>query len=621
MGENMKGYRNKLLSIDLSDHSSEIKEIPDEWFEDYIGGEGTAVRLLTEHVSSDLDKFDPSQPIILSTGPLTGTSVPSSGRWCIVFRSPATGTIGASNCGGKLAPEIKKAGFDMILVKGRSDEPVYVSINDDLVEFHSAEKLWGKGVEDSEDMIKKELGDDFEIANIGPAGENEVLYAAVLNEKHRAAGRGGAGALMGSKNLKAIAVKGTKKIEVADPEGLKDKSKKSREELFSEDFVREELHEYGTPSFYAAIDDLGLLPTKNWQQTTFPLGRNQLDHNAYYDVLDVEKYACWGCPIACGTVTEVKEGKYKGSKGGGPEYETVAAFGSKTLVKDMNAIAAASHVANDMGLDHISAGQVIATAMEWYDKGIISREDTGGIGLEWGNADAVVELVRKISNREGFGDVLADGVKIAAEKYGEEAIKAAMHVKGLEMAADGVRASKGEAVTHAVSPRGADHLRPWSPTVDAFGYREEDLGIEGDIDFLEDGNKWWVKPFQELCMATNMLGVCLFTVITLANKPSTYAELLSKATGKEYTKEELLKAAERVINMERMLNSSFGFNRKDDTLPSRFLTEKAPDGRGQGEVVDLEEALNSYYKAMGWDKETGLPTEKKLKELNLEWMK
>ncbi len=621
MGEYLKGYRNKLLAIDLSERSVDKREIPDEWFEDYIGGEGTAVKLLGEELDPDIDKFDKEQPLILSTGPLTGTSAPSSGRWCIVFRSPETGTIGASNCGGQLAPKIKKAGYDMIMVKGKAEEPTYVVIEDGSVEFKDASDLWGKGVEDTEDMLKKELGSDFEIANIGPAGENKVLYAAVMNEKHRAAGRGGAGAIMGSKNLKAIAVKGTNKIEIADKEGLKEKSKKSRKELFSEEFVNEELHEYGTPSFYASIDDLGMLPTKNWQQTTFPLGRNQLDHNAYYEKLDVEKYACWGCPIACGTVTKVEEGKYKGSKGGGPEYETVAAFGSKTLVKDMNAIAAASHIANDMGLDHISAGQAIATAMEWFDKGIIDREETGGIGLEWGNADAVVELVRKISNREGFGDVLADGVKIAAERYGEDAKEAAMHVKGLEMAADGVRASKGEAVTHAVSPRGADHLRPWSPTVDAFGYREEELGIEGDIDFKEDGNKWWVKPFQELCMATNMLGVCLFTVITLANKPSTYAELLSKATGKELAKDDLLKAAERVINMERMLNISFGFERKDDSLPERFLKEKAPDGRGKGEVVDLDKALRSYYESMGWDEETGVPTDEKLKELGLEWLK
>lgn len=617
----MKGYKNKLLVINLENKDYETKSIPDEWFKKFIGGEGTGIRLLYEEVNPEDDLLDSSQPLIFSTGPLTGTAAPSSGRWVVVFRSPATGTIGASNCGGNFAPHMKKAGYDMIMVKGKADKPIYVSIENDSIEFHDAEHIWGKGVEFTEDKIKEELKDeDFQVANIGPAGENEVLYASIMTEKHRAAGRGGSGAIMGSKNLKAVAVKGTNEIELADEEGLKEKAKDSREELFSEDFVREELHEYGTPSFYAAIDDLGLLPTKNWQKTTFPEGRDHLDHEAYYEELDVDKYACWGCPIACGTVTEVKEGKYKGSRGGGPEYETVAAFGSKTLVKDMNAIATASHIANDMGLDHISAGQVIATAMEWYNEGIIDKEDTEGLDLKWGNADAVVELTKKISKREGFGDLLADGVKRAAEKYGEEAERAAIHVKGLEMAADGVRASKGEAVTHAVSPRGADHLRPWSPTVDAFGYRDGELEIEGDIDFKEDGNKWWIKPFQELCMATNLLGVCLFTVITLANKPSTYAELLSKATGEEYGKNELLKCAERVINMERVMNVNFGFEREMDNLPKRFLEEEAPDGRGEGQTVDLDKSLDSYYESMGWDKQKGVPTREKLEELDLEWL-
>ncbi len=619
--EKTKGYTKKILIIDLKEKETDVETIPEEWLEDYIGGEGLAARYFYEHYSPEKDPLDPEQPIIFATGPLTGTSAPSSGRWCIVFRSPLTGTIGASNCGGKFAPQIKKAGYDLILIKGKASEPTYLFIKDDKVEFRDASDIWGKGVEKTDKEIIDGLENsakDAQIASIGPAGENKVLYAAVMNDGHRAAGRGGAGAVMGSKGLKAVVIKGSKEIEVADPKALKKKAKESREELFSEDFVREELSEYGTPSFYAAIDDLGLLPTKNWQKTTYPTARNRLDHNAYYDILEVEKYACWGCPIACGTVTEVKDGKYKGSRGGGPEYETVAAFGSKTLVKDMNAIAAASHLANDMGLDHISAGQAIATAMEWYDKGLIDREDTGGIGLEWGNADAVVELTSKISRREGFGDLLADGVQKAAEKLGEDAFEAAMHVKGMEMAADGVRASKGEAVVHAVSPRGADHLRPWAPTVDAFGYREEELGIEGDIDFKEDDNKWWIKPFQELCMATNMLGVCLFTVITIANKPSTYAEMLSLATGKEYTKEELLEAAERVINLERIINVELGFDKEDDTLPKRFLNEPAPDGRGKGEVVGLEEALMSYYEAMGWDMNTGKPKDETLERLGLD---
>ncbi len=618
----MNGYMNKMLIIDLSKKNSKVQKIPDIWFKDFIGGEGTAVRLLYDHIRKDKDPLDEEQPLIFSTGPLTDTSVPSSGRWNLVYYSPATRTVGVSNCGGRLAPQIKKAGYDMIMIKGKFDDPTYISIVDDEVRFHEASNIWGKGVSDTEDTIRDELNiEGIKIASIGQAGENKVLFASVMDDKHRAAGRGGAGAVMGSKNLKAVAIKGTGDIPIADKEKLKEESKKAREELFEEAFVSDELKPYGTPSFYDSIDDLGMLPTKNWQNTTYLDGRESLGHEAYHETLNVKAYACSRCPIACGRHTEIKEGKYKGDSGGGPEYETVAAFGSKCLVKDLNAVAKANYVANDAGLDVISTGQVIATAMEWYDDGIISDKDTDGIELTWGNGEAVIEMVKKIAKRDGIGDVLADGVMRAAEWYGERAEKAAIHVKGLEMAADGVRSAKSEGVVHAVSPRGADHLRPWAPTIDSFGYREEELGITGeDIDNLEDGNKWWIKPFQEFSMATNMLGVCLFTVITLAIKPSTYARLLSTATGEKYTKDDLLKAAERVLNMERMINVSLGFEREDDSLPERFLKEPAPDSRGKGQTVDLDTALDSYYESMGWDIETGVPKDEKLEELGLGWM-
>jgi aldehyde:ferredoxin oxidoreductase len=280
-------------------------------------------------------------------------------------------------------------------------------------------------------------------------------------------------------------------------------------------------------------------------------------------------------------------------------------------------VTAANHLCNAYGLDVISTGQVIATAMEWFEKGYLNLERTGGLDLTWGNGEAVVEAVKLIAYRQGIGDLLADGVKRAAEVLGSGAEYAALHVKGLEMAADEVRASKGEAVVHATSARGADHLRPYASAIDAFGYRDPELGIEGEIDYLEDGNKAWIKPFQELSMATNMLGVCLFASITLAIKASTWAELLSDVLGYEVTKDELLLAAERVINMERMVNVRFGFDRKDDVLPRRFLEEPAPDGRGQGQVVDLDKALDSYYTAMGWDLASGLPTPQKLESLGL----
>jgi aldehyde:ferredoxin oxidoreductase len=313
-------------------------------------------------------------------------------------------------------------------------------------------------------------------------------------------------------------------------------------------------------------------------------------------------------------------GPYAGESGGGPEYETMGAFGSKCLIDDINVIAKASYLCNDLGLDTIAAGQCIATAMEWYEKGLITQDDTEGIPLTWGNGEAALKMVEKISYREGIGDLLAEGSKRAAEKIGKGAEEAAMHVKGLEMAACGVRASKGEAVVHAVSPRGADHLRPYASTIDAFGYRDPELGIEGDIDYLEDGSKAWVKPLQELSMATNILGVCLFASITLAVKASSWARLLSAATGKSYDFKDLLKCAERVINMERMVNARFGFDRNDDTLPKRLLTEPAPDGRGEGQVVNLDSALDSYYESMGWDLQNGLPKAETLANLGLSWI-
>ncbi len=617
----MKGYMGKMLVIDLTSGQTESQTIPEEWFEQYIGGEGLAMRLFNDLVHPEKDVLDPIQPLIFATGPLAGTLAPCSGRCVVSFWSPATKTIGASNGGGDFAPTLKRAGWDLLVITGRARAPVVIVIDNENVQIQDASGLWGKTVSETEDYLNKNLGlSNLSIASIGVAGEKGVLYASIMNEKYRAFGRGGAGAVMGSKNLKAIAVRGTKRLPTADQAALKEVAKDAKDEMFEEIFVRDELRPYGTPSFYDAINALGILPTKNWQRTTFPESQDKLTYQAYHQILEVSPKACFNCAIHCGRYTKVKEGKYIGMEGGGPEYESIAAFGSKCLVTDLNAVAAANHLANDFGLDIISTGQVIATAMEWYENGILNLEKTQGIDLSWGNGDAVVECVKRIAHREGIGDLLAQGVKRAAEVLGPDAEYAAMHVKGLEMAADEVRASKGEAVVHATAARGADHLRPYASAIDAFGYRDEELGIVGEIDYLEDGNKAWIKPFQELSMATNMLGVCLFASITLAIKASTWARLLSEVVGREVTKDELLKAAERVINMERLINARFGFDRKDDILPKRFLVEPAPDGRGKGQVVDLDKALDSYYTAMGWALKSGLPTEAKIKELGLEFL-
>lgn len=617
----MQGYTGKMLVVDLSQKTAIPCPIPEDWLKEYLGGEGVAMRLFYDLVQVDADPLDPAQPLIFATGPLTGTAAPCSGRCCVVFRSPATGTLGAANAGGYFAPALKKAGWDLLVITGKAETPTYLTIENDKVEFRDATDLWGKGVSATEDAIKTAWGaKGIQIASIGPAGEKGVLFSNIMTDKHRAFGRGGPGAAMGSKCLKAIAVKGNQPLSIADPDALKAAGADARTELFAEAFVNDELHPLGTPSFYDSINALGILPTKNWQRTTFPESEGLLTCHDYHKILEVKPYACSGCPIACGRSTTIKEGPYAGMHGGGPEYETVAAFGSKCLVTDINAVTAANHIANDLGLDVISAGQVIATAMEWYEQGLLTLESTGGLALTWGNGDAVVEAVKRIAHREGVGDLLALGVKRAAERLGAAADMAALHVKGLEMPADGVRASKGEAIVHATSARGADHLRPYASCIDAFGYREAELGIEGDIDFLKDGDNAWIKPFQELSMATNMLGVCLFASITLAVKPSTWARLASAAVGYTIGKDDLLRAAERVINLERMINARFGFDRKDDTLPRRFLEEPAPDGRGAGEVIDLTLALDSYYASMGWDVATGLPTAETLTKVGLGWV-
>lgn len=616
-GDYMKGYKGKILKINLTDKSTELIKIPKDWYKKYIGGEGFSAKIIYDDLKPGIDPLSEENMLVLSTGPLTATKAPCCGRVCIGFKSPLSGTIGMSNVGGHMAPMIKKAGYDVIVITGKSDTPIYISINDDYVAFKDAKHLWGLDTEETEKQIRSELNNEkVRIAEIGPAGENLVRFSAIMVDGHRAAGRGGAGAVMGSKNLKALACFGSAKLDIANEDAMGDYAKRARKELNDEVFVREELKPFGTPSFTDSIHALGLLPTKNWQKTTFDV-MEKIGHKAYHEKLKVKPWPCYGCPIACGRHTEIIEGEYKGESGGGPEYETIGAFGAKCGIDDLNAITKANYLCNRMGLDTISTGQVIATAMEWYEKGLINKNTADGLALLFGNSKSMIEMVKKIALREGFGDVLAEGSYRAAKKIGKDAEKYVFHVKGTEMASCGVRASKGEALSHMISPRGADHLRPYASVIDAFGYTEPELDINEKYSPFEDKNKAWVKPFMELSMLTNLLGVCLFASITLAVKGSTWTGLYNAATGENQNLKELLKSAERVINLERLFNAREGFNRKDDNLPERLTKEPAPDGLGKGQVADIEVMLDEFYGAMGWDLKTGLPTEEKLKELDL----
>jgi aldehyde:ferredoxin oxidoreductase len=613
----MKGYNGKMLWIDLNNQSWREEAIPAEWYSLYVGGEGFVAKLLYDYLEPGMDPLSPDNLLIFATGPINGTLAPTSGRTCVGFKSPLTGTIGASNVGGHLAPELKKTGYDVIILTGQSPTPVYVFVKDNVIQFKDATALWGLDVEKTEEKIREELGDSkVRISEIGPAGENLVKFSSIMIDAHRAAGRGGAGAVMGSKNVKALVVRGTgQRTEIADPDSFKVFTKKARTELKEEPFVNSLLHVYGTTAFTDSVNAVGCLPTRNWQSTTFEMA-DQIGYAAYHEKLKVKASACHACPIACGRKTEIQEGKYKGQKGYGPEFEGIGAYGSKTGVGDINEITMANYVCNLNGLDNISAGQIIATAMEWYEKGIIDKTMTDGIELTFGNGEAMIEMTRKIARREGFGDILAEGSLLAAKKIGNGAEKYVMHVKGMELASCGVRASKGEVLSHLGSERGADHLRPYASTIDALGYISPELGINEKKSPTQDSDKHWVKPLKELSMLNNLLGTCLFSNITLAVKGETWTGVYNAVTGESLTMAEMLQCAERVSNLERLFNNREGFTRADDTLPERLLTEPAPDGLGKGQVVDVATILNEFYESMGWDQD-GNPTQAKLKELKL----
>lgn len=608
----------KILHVDLTNEKVWTDNVPEDWYRLYVGGEGFGARYLYDNLKPHIDPLSEENKLLLITGPLTDTPAPTSGRTVVMFKSPLTYTIAASNVGGYLAPAIKRSGYDMIVIHGKAKKPMYLYIHDEEVEFLDARSLLGLPPRIVQEEIRRRHNNrEIQVAAIGVAGEKLVKFAAIMVDGHRAAGRAGGGAVMGSKNLKAIAVYGTRfKPSVADPDRFKEAVRKALNELLEEAFVKNYLRVYGTPSFFDAMNAVALVPFYNWRKSKDLEFNNYLGMKVYHEKLEVKPYACFNCPVACGRHSKIREGPFKGMENGGPEYESLAAFGAKTGVKDLSYVAAANHLANDLGLDVISTGQVIATAMEWYEEGLLDKDKTEGLELKFGNGEAVVELVKRIGWREGkFATALGEGSLRAVQILGlpRRALYYVMQVKGLEMAADELRTSKGITWSHMLSPRGADHLRPWASIIDAFGYQSPELGITYRPDPLRDEDKEWVKPLEEYSMMTNLLGVCLFTVITLAIKPTTWVEVFNAVSGFDFTLKDMLKACERVINLERLFNVREGFTRKDDYLPERFTKEP-----GDGAVVeDQDKLLDLFYRIKGWNK-SGIPTKEKLKELGLE---
>jgi aldehyde:ferredoxin oxidoreductase len=615
----MYGLMGNILRVNLTDGKITEEAIPEKTARMYLGGGGLATKYLYDEVKKGTDPFSPDNKLIFMTGPLTGTSCPSAGRYSVVSKSPLTGTWAQANSGGFWAPDFKRTGYDGVIFQGIAKKPVYLVCEDGKAELRDASHLWGLKTPETTDAIQNELGKQFKVACIGPAGEKKVRIACVMNDKHRAAGRCGLGAVMGSKNLKAIAAKGTKKVQIAKPEDFSRVAKKQYD-LIRDSMLKVGLETHGTNLLLDMVNVRGGLPTRNWQVGMFA-HEDKINGPALTDNILKNRVACYACPIACGRVSEIKTGKWAGKEGEGPEYESVVLLGSACDVDDLNAITMANFLCNEYGIDTISAGSIVAFAMECYEKGILTKKDTGGLEIKFGDPDILVALIEKIGKREGIGDLLGEGTKRVAEKLGKGSEKFAMQVKGLELPAYDSRAAKITALGYAVASRGGDHMTGYiqGPTfIDTPFLVVDDSKID-DVYVPKPKDATVLRDLENALTMFDVTGTCKFMGMMLDARE--WVDLISSVTGWEFSIEDFKKTGERIVNLSRAFNMRDGFSRADDNLPKRLVEEPMPDGPAKGHVVEqLDTMLDNYYEARGWDNKTGKPSPEKLKDLGLDFV-
>jgi len=595
----MAGYTGQFLRVNLSTGQIDKEELDLKLAKKFIGGRGLGSYFLTQEIDPDVDPLSPANKIIFATGPLTGSRAPTAGRYMVVTKSPLSGTVASSNSGGFWGAELKRAGYDLIIVEGKSDKPCYLNISDGTVEIKDAGKCWGKLVSETTDLLLEETGDPkARVLTIGPAGEKQALLANVMNDVYRAAGRSGVGAVMGSKNLKAIVVRGTGKLKPAREDDSKAVLKNALKKIRENDVTSKGLPTYGTSVLVNVINESGVYPTNNFQKSHFPTADKTSGETLAEKYL-VRNVACFACPIACGRYS--KAGDIEGE---GPEYETIWAYGASCGVDDLEAIIKANKWCNEYGLDTISAGATIACAMELCQKGLIDPDEVDGPALEFGSGEAIVEWTRKMGVGEGFGAKLANGSARLAEQYGEPELS--MSVKKLEMPAYDPRGIQGHGLAYATSNRGGCHVR-------GYMIAPEIIGLPEKLDPLSiEGKAVWVKALQDLTAVIDSLGLCLFTSFALG--ADDYKDLFNAIVGQDLTIEELWQTGDRIWNLERMFNLKAGVGPDQDRLPRRLVSEPISSGPCKGNVHRLPELLPEYYKERGWD-EQGLPTEEKLTEL------
>lgn len=611
------GYTGKILRINLTDQTVKEEALPLEIAKDYIGGSGFGIKYLFDEVKAGVNPLGPDNKLIFASGPFSGTTVPCASRMAITSKSPLTGAVGMALTGGYFPVELKFAGYDIMIIEGKSEKSVYISIKDGDVKFRSAKKLWGMKTTDTQQIIKNELSDqNTRVACIGPAGENLSKISCIINEL-RAAGRKGLGAVMGSKNLKAIAVRGTGKINIASKEKLKSARDFMAQQMKESPVLYPQFSKLGTPMVVDAMSGLGIFPGKNFEETGVFVPVEEIGVETQV-TRNVGSEHCYGCPVGCSQLKLARTGEYSGILAEGPEYETMYSFGGTTGVDNIDAIIAADRLSDELGLDTISAGATIGFAMELYEKGIITKEETEGMELKFGNHRAMVDLLRLMAYREGFGDVLADGARLAAEKIGKGSEKYAMHVKGLELPGYDVRGAKAHGLNYATSYTGADHNRGYA-FQEVFG-----IPVPYEVDrFAAEGKgkltKWNQDVRSATCDAPTMCAFLLDMAVPGVATRNT-SNLLEAVTGLELNPEEVERVGERINNLARAFNAREGLGRKDDSLPDRIMTEPLKDGPSKGNFISREELdlmLDEYYTARGWDLKTGAPTKEKLEELGI----
>ena len=613
-------WTTKVLRVNLTNGTCESEPLNMEWAHQYLGQRGLGTKYLVEETDPNVDPLSPDNKMIFATGPLTGTAAPTSGRWSVICKSPLTGTIACSNSGGFFGAEIKNAGWDMIIFEGKSPNPVYLSIKNDQAELLDASDLWGGLVWDVEKTLIERSGDkDSRVASIGPPGEKGVLFAAIVNDLDRAAGRSGVGAVMGSKNLKAVIARGTVGVKVDDPMAFMQACAASNKILDENAVTGEGLPTYGTQVLMNVVNGIGASPTRNSQDVEFE-GAQKISGEAMNAPREsdgvpnlVSKHACFGCPISCARRSKMDvnnpliagKDRYKVTSGG-LEYEAAWALGNNTGVDDLETLTYCFFLCNDYGMDPITLGGTIAAAMELYETGAINSETTGGIELKFGNTEALVAIVEATAKGEGFGNEIAQGSKRLCDKFDHPEMS--MTVKGQEYAAYDPRAIQGMGLSYATSNRGGCHLRGYTVS-------SEVLGIPEKTDpLVTDGKAGLVKAFQDVTAAVDSSGTCLFT--TFAMGMDDIAPEVQAACGGDWSVDNLMAVGERIWNMERQYNIAAGFTGADDTLPARLLKDAAKTGPAKGLTVGLDKMLPEYYELRGWSTD-GVPTDETLQRLDL----